>query len=104
MDWLDARNICRRHCMDAVSLETPQENEFVKQRLARGEAMTNSRSVGSSSDCTSIPYEDLQPCVILSSRIKFPFEKGPIHEPLVSTIRELINGRFNRWLYSSDAT
>ena len=24
VDWLDARNICRRHCMDAVSLETPQ--------------------------------------------------------------------------------
>lgn len=37
VDWLDARNICRRHCMDAVSLETPQENEFIKQRLARGE-------------------------------------------------------------------
>lgn len=36
VDWLDARNICRRHCMDAVSLETPQENEFVKQRVARG--------------------------------------------------------------------
>lgn len=36
VDWLDARNICRRHCMDAVSLETPQENEFVKQRISRG--------------------------------------------------------------------
>ena len=36
VDWLDSRNICRRHCMDAVSLETPQENEFVKQRLVRG--------------------------------------------------------------------
>ncbi|XP_043526203.1 L-selectin [Frieseomelitta varia] len=36
VDWLDARNICRRHCMDAVSLETPQENEFIKQRVARG--------------------------------------------------------------------
>lgn len=24
VDWLDSRNICRRHCMDAVSLETPQ--------------------------------------------------------------------------------
>lgn len=35
VDWLDARNICRRHCMDAVSLETPQENEFIKQRIAR---------------------------------------------------------------------
>ncbi|KAJ8876000.1 hypothetical protein PR048_023908 [Dryococelus australis] len=36
VDWLDSRNICRRHCMDAVSLETPQENEFVKQRISRG--------------------------------------------------------------------
>lgn len=36
VDWLDARNICRRHCMDAVSLETPQENEFIKQRIVRG--------------------------------------------------------------------
>ena len=35
VDWLDARNICRRHCMDAVSLETLQENEFIKQQLAR---------------------------------------------------------------------
>lgn len=36
VDWLDSRNICRRHCMDAVSLETPQENEFIKQRIVRG--------------------------------------------------------------------
>ena len=35
VDWLDARNICRRHCMDAVSMETLQENEFVKQQMAR---------------------------------------------------------------------
>ena len=35
VDWLDARNVCRRHCMDAVSLETLQENEFIKQQLAR---------------------------------------------------------------------
>ena len=39
VDWLDARNICRRHCMDAVSLETPQvcihklEPLNVKKRL-----------------------------------------------------------------------
>lgn len=41
VDWLDSRNICRRHCMDAVSLETPQENEFVKQRLVRGKPNSN---------------------------------------------------------------
>lgn len=34
VDWLDARNICRRHCMDTVSLETPAENEFIKSRIA----------------------------------------------------------------------
>lgn len=39
VDWLDSRNICRRHCMDAVSLETPQENEFIKQRIVRGKFM-----------------------------------------------------------------
>lgn len=34
VDWLDARNICRRHCMDAVSLETPQviENNITEIR------------------------------------------------------------------------
>jgi len=36
VDWLDARNICRRHCMDAVSIETPAENDFIKNRIARG--------------------------------------------------------------------
>ncbi|CAG0893583.1 unnamed protein product [Cyprideis torosa] len=30
VDWLDARNICRRHCMDLVSLETPQENNLIR--------------------------------------------------------------------------
>ena len=36
VDWLDSRNVCRRHCMDAVSLETPQENELIKSRIAQG--------------------------------------------------------------------
>ncbi len=34
VDWLDGRNICRRHCMDLVSLETPAENDFIKSRIA----------------------------------------------------------------------
>jgi len=33
-DWLDARNICRRHCMDLVSLETPDENNMIKAAMA----------------------------------------------------------------------
>jgi hypothetical protein len=28
--WLTGRNICRRHCMDLVSLETAEENAFIK--------------------------------------------------------------------------
>jgi len=36
VDWITGRNICRRHCMDLVSLETREENEFVKQRMING--------------------------------------------------------------------
>ncbi|KAK2725391.1 uncharacterized protein LOC136031838 [Artemia franciscana] len=37
-DWLDSRNLCRKYCMDAVSIETEEENEIVfnlvkKERL-----------------------------------------------------------------------
>merc|ERR1711981_746313 len=28
-DWLDGRNFCREYCMDLVSLETQQENDYV---------------------------------------------------------------------------
>lgn len=35
-DWLDGRNFCRRRCMDLVSLETSQENEFIKKRIVQG--------------------------------------------------------------------
>ena len=33
VDWLTGRNICRRHCMDLVSIETRNENEFIKRRM-----------------------------------------------------------------------
>lgn len=32
-DWLGARNYCRQRCMDSVSLETSNENEWIKSRL-----------------------------------------------------------------------
>lgn len=35
-DWLGARNFCRKRCMDSVSLETSNENEWVKQRIIDG--------------------------------------------------------------------
>ena len=36
VDWITGRNICRRHCMDLVSIETREENEFVKSRMING--------------------------------------------------------------------
>ncbi|RXG53106.1 hypothetical protein Avbf_16145 [Armadillidium vulgare] len=33
-DWLDARNICRKHCQDLVSLETVDEAEFIHQAIS----------------------------------------------------------------------
>lgn len=35
-DWLNARNYCRQRCMDSVSLESSNENEWIKQRLVDG--------------------------------------------------------------------
>jgi len=34
--WFTGRNICRRHCMDLVSLETSEENEFIQGRMIQG--------------------------------------------------------------------
>lgn len=61
MDWLDARNICRRHCMDAVSLETPQENEFIKQRIARGGTIRYIWTSGRKCNFAGCDRPDLQP-------------------------------------------
>ncbi len=35
-DWLDARNLCRKHCMDAISIETVEENDMVLEILEKG--------------------------------------------------------------------
>lgn len=32
-DWLGVRNFCRTRCMDAVSLETSAENEWIKDKI-----------------------------------------------------------------------
>lgn len=34
-DWLDARNHCRRRCMETVSIETTAENEWIKERIVK---------------------------------------------------------------------
>ena len=36
VNWLTGRNICRRHCMDLVSLESEEEIEFLNNRIADG--------------------------------------------------------------------
>ena len=32
-DWFNARNYCRKRCMDLVSIETREENEFLKSLM-----------------------------------------------------------------------
>lgn len=29
VDWLEARNLCREYCMDAISIETQEENNLI---------------------------------------------------------------------------
>lgn len=43
--------------MDAVSLETPQENEFVKQRLVRGWYLTEKKENPSDTNRFNYKYE-----------------------------------------------
>ena len=33
-DWFNARNYCRKRCMDLVSIETQAEYEWLKERIA----------------------------------------------------------------------
>ncbi|XP_046988477.1 uncharacterized protein LOC124594166 [Schistocerca americana] len=37
LNWLEARKYCRDRCMELVSLETLDENEFVKEKIDSGE-------------------------------------------------------------------
>jgi hypothetical protein len=62
--------------MDAVSLETPQENEFIKQRIARGDAIA------------TVTYETL---ITQSFPISF--------KVFVSFIKMQ---RFENWMFPSD--
>jgi len=36
LDWGGAQATCRQYCMNLVSMESPAENNFVKQRIANG--------------------------------------------------------------------
>jgi len=62
-DWLDARNYCRQRCMDTVALETPQENEFIKQRVGAGRQRYIWTS-GRKCEFAGCDRADLQPAII----------------------------------------
>lgn len=36
-DWLEARNECREYCMDLVSIETPSEDDMIRQFIIEGQ-------------------------------------------------------------------
>ncbi len=36
-DWFNARNYCRKRCMDLVSIETPEEYQFLRSHLGPSE-------------------------------------------------------------------
>ena len=38
--WPEAREFCRVRCMELVSLETREENDFVKEHIRKGNLVT----------------------------------------------------------------
>jgi len=62
-DWLDARNICRKHCQDLVSLETAAESKMIENEISRANvkyAWTSGRKC----DFDGCDRADLQPKLI----------------------------------------
>ena len=43
-DWLDARNVCRKFCMDSVSLESEQEWNMIKNNITTSEFLIRTDS------------------------------------------------------------
>jgi len=62
-NWLDGRNFCREYCMDLVSLETQEENEFFKNFLRTNE-LDYIWTSGRLCDFKGCEREDLQPAII----------------------------------------
>ena len=44
VDWLGGRNICRRFCMDLLSIETPKENDLIKDLITTRESPQHTSS------------------------------------------------------------
>jgi len=60
VDWLEARNTCREYCMDLVSLETPTEDEMIKDFLVK-EDLPYIWTSGRLCNFKGCDREDLQP-------------------------------------------
>ena len=63
VDWLTGRNICRRHCMDLVSIETRNENEFLKRRMIQG-GVRYFWTSGRKCNFDGCERADLQPAIV----------------------------------------
>jgi len=59
-DWLEGRNFCREYCMDLVSLETQEENDFFAEFL-ESNALDYIWTSGRLCDFKGCDREDLQP-------------------------------------------
>ncbi|EFX83761.1 hypothetical protein DAPPUDRAFT_301656 [Daphnia pulex] len=62
-DWLDARNLCRKHCMDAISIETVEENDMVLDILEK-QKLPYVWTSGRLCNFKGCDREDLQPVLI----------------------------------------
>merc|ERR1711874_237262 len=60
VDWLEARNICRRHCMDLVSIETPSEHNIIASFLTERD-LPYTWTSGRLCNFKGCDREDLQP-------------------------------------------
>jgi len=63
VDWVTGRNICRRHCMDLVSIETRNEYDFLKQRMIDG-GVRFFWSSGRKCNFPGCERADLQPAIV----------------------------------------
>jgi len=62
-DWLDARNICRKHCQDLVSFETQDEANFVYQSMGQNNVKYIWTS-GRKCNFDGCDREDLKPTIV----------------------------------------
>jgi len=63
VDWLEARNTCREYCMDLASLETPTEDEMIRDFLIK-EDLPYIWTSGRLCNFKGCDREDLQPATV----------------------------------------